>query len=368
MLLGHDEYPYHQVTATFAGVGGSDPSWNDGHYVCLSDFDGTVAVAASVRLYHNNDVLDGFVCVRHEGRQHNIRLSRRLRTDMEHLAVGPLRIEVVEPMRALRLVLADNAYGIALDVLCRSSTVPYEDPVEVTRVDGRLVSERLTYELTGKCEGWVQVDGTRVTLDGTRDAFFRNHSWGYQAGRGGPRLYAAPVLGARRRAPGVRQWVLFDMPDHGGFYFVDPSGRRASGKGAVLLGDRVVPVTGVQHDLEFYEGGRRLRGGSFSLTDQGGVTRGYTVQDLGWVYCQGGGYFGGFDDRLGQGVYRGEQHAEGEVWDVSHPTQVVDAAGRTFEFDHAWAESFTRLTAQDGSQGLAHFECVVVREPQGWSG
>ena len=29
MLLGFDEYPYHQVTASFAGVAGSDPQWND---------------------------------------------------------------------------------------------------------------------------------------------------------------------------------------------------------------------------------------------------------------------------------------------------------------------------------------------------
>ena len=35
MLLGMDEYPYHQITNTFAAVSGSDPQWNDGHYVGL---------------------------------------------------------------------------------------------------------------------------------------------------------------------------------------------------------------------------------------------------------------------------------------------------------------------------------------------
>ena len=44
--------------------------------------------------------------------------------------------------------------------------------------------------------------------------------------------------------------------------------------------------------------------------------RTYEIEDMGWVYCQGGGYFGGFDDGLGQGVYRGDYHDEGEVWDV----------------------------------------------------
>ena len=269
-------------------------------------------------------------------------------------------------MRALRLVLEDNDFNIALDVTCRGATVPYEDPAEVTRVDGRLIGERMTYELTGKCEGWVRVGDARYELSKSNSSFFRNHSWGYQAGRGGPRLYTAPTLGAKRRLPGVRQWVLFDMPDHGGFYFVDPSGRAASGKGAIMLADRSVPVTKVESDLQFYEGGRRLRAGSFRLTDADGVERSYLLEDLGWVYCQGGGYFGGFDDGLGQGVYRGDYHAEGEVWDVSHPTQVVDEKGHAFEFDHAWAENFTRLSS-DGATGLAHFECVVITDAQEWS-
>ena len=110
MLLRMDEYPYHQITESFAGVQGSDPQWNDGHYVCLADLDGRVGLTSNLRLYQNNDVLDGFVCVTHAGRQHNIRLTRRLRPDMDSFAVGPLRIDIVEPMRTLRFVLDDNEH------------------------------------------------------------------------------------------------------------------------------------------------------------------------------------------------------------------------------------------------------------------
>ena len=99
MLLGIDEYPFHQVTDTFAAVAGSDPSWNDGHYVCAADQAGEIAFTSNVRLYANNDVLDGFVCLRHRDRQYNVRVSRRLRPDMEHLGAGPLRLEIVEPLR-----------------------------------------------------------------------------------------------------------------------------------------------------------------------------------------------------------------------------------------------------------------------------
>src|SRR5207302_6305166 len=114
------------------------------------------------------------------------------------------------------------------------------------------------------------------------------------------------------------------------------------------------------------EGGRRLRGGFFRLTDAEGVERSYEIEDLGWVYCQGGGYFGGFNDGLGQGVYRGDYHVEGELWEVSHPTMIIDESGKPFDFDHAWAENFVRLTS-NGAAGLAHFECVVIQDEQGWS-
>src|ERR1700730_14676637 len=137
---------------------------------------GQIGLASTVRLYQNNDVLDGFVCVRSAGKQYNIRLSRRLRPDLDTLAVGPravgrLRLEIIEPLKAVRLVLEDNEHGITADVTCRSTTLPYEDPAEFTRIDGRLVSERITYEVTGKCEGWVQVGDRRIELNGVTDSF-----------------------------------------------------------------------------------------------------------------------------------------------------------------------------------------------------
>jgi hypothetical protein len=163
-----------------------------------------------------------------------------------------------------------------------------------------------------------------------------------------------------KRAAGIRQWVLFHMPDHGGFFFEDPSGRSASGRGAILHPDRIVPVVSVDTDLQFFDGGRRVRSGMFRLTDIEANVREYEFDNQGWVYCQGGGYFGGFDDGLGQGIYRGEYHMEGEVWDVSHPTTIADESGREFEFEHDWAESFT-VIRHNGATGLAHYECVNIR-------
>jgi len=77
-------------------------------------------------------VLDGFVCLRHRGLQRNIRLSRRLRPDMGSLAVGPFRLETVEPLEVVRLVLEDDRRDLAFDLTCRTVGVPYMGPIEIT--------------------------------------------------------------------------------------------------------------------------------------------------------------------------------------------------------------------------------------------
>ena len=136
VLLGIDEYPFHQVTDTFAAVAGSDPSWNDGHYICAADRAGEIAFTSNVRLYANNDVLDGFVCLRHRDRQYNVRVCAASGPDMEYLCAGPLRLEIVEPLGTVRLVLDENAVGIALDVTCHTANVPYMGPIEIRRLEG----------------------------------------------------------------------------------------------------------------------------------------------------------------------------------------------------------------------------------------
>ena len=57
----------------------------------------------------------GFSIVR-DGEQHAFHASRRAPQEPTDLEVGPFRIEIVEPMRRLRVVLDDNETGIACDL------------------------------------------------------------------------------------------------------------------------------------------------------------------------------------------------------------------------------------------------------------
>ena len=367
MLLGMDEYPYHQITATFAGVGGTDPAWNDGHYLCLSDMAGEVALASTLRLYQNNDVMDGFVCVRHAGKQHNIRVSRRLRPDMGTLAVGPLRLEIVEPLRSVRLVLEDNEHDISLDVTCRSTRAAVRGP---GRSDAR---RRPADQRADHLRGDRQVRRVGAGRRRPRTAQPGNSTPSSATTRGATRP-GAGVRGCTARRSSVCSVACRVCGNGCCSTCLITAGSGSSTQAGEARPARVRSCirTGVcrswtsrtsSSSTTVVAGSAAARCASPTPTALSASTRSRT---LGWVYTQGGGYFGGFDDGLGQGVYRGDYHVEGEVWDVSHPTTIVDADGKAFEFDHAWAENFTRLTC-DGARGLAHFECVVIQEAQGWT-
>jgi hypothetical protein len=49
---------------------------------------------------------------------------------------------------------------------------------------------------------------------------------------------------------------------------------------------------------------------------------------------QGLGYSGGYDDGKGLGAWRGENHLETDVWDVSHPSKIVYPDGTHKEHWH----------------------------------
>ena len=120
--------------------------------------------------------------------------------------------------------------------------------------------------------------------------------------------------------------------------------------------------TGVAEQLNIEEG-HRLVDGVIALTKpDGGVDR-FRIERLSYpIYMQGGGYWNGFDDGLGRGVYRGDAHGEGEVWDVSHPTRIIDPKGVLRPRPDAYAELWGRATNLDDptETGDGHLECVVA--------
>ncbi len=371
-----DEWPRHQLPRTFDTVASDSPHWSDGYYFTLSDQSGSAALFTAIRLYANNDVLDGYACVSTAGRQHNLRWSRRLRPAIDDLRVGPLAVDILDPLARLRTTCAPNPYGISYDLQWTGLHEPYLEDYRERIAGGRVTASRCNYGQCCDVTGWLEVDGQRFEVTANAWAGVRDHSWGI--GRtGGPPSPAAAPTGERGTAHGfaVRQWAMVRFPrrivfwqfhqdSHGGFPMVETRvfPRQAAGGTAESPGDWAYAGP-PEVDLSLVPGHRRMRHSTVVFPRPDGGSDRFRVTAVGSpVYLQGGGYFGGFDDGLGRGVYRGDEHSEGEQWDVSDPTSVVDPHARFRARPDAWAEGFAVVENLDdeGERGFGHVECVIA--------
>lgn len=367
-LTLHDEWPRHQLPRTFDIVASDSPHWSDGYYFTLSDEAGTLSLYTALRLYPNTDVLDGYACAAVDGRQHNLRWSRRLRPAIDELRAGPLALEILEPLVRLRTVCAPNRYGIAYDLEWHGLHEPYlEDYVESV-TDGRFTRQRCNYGQCCAVAGWAEVAGRRVEVTGERWVGVRDHSWGLGSTGGPPSAAVAPAREAPPPRFAIRQWSMVRLPARVLFwqFHLDEAGTPTMFETRVLPRDGGAPwsyIGLVDLDLALVPGHRRMRAATVALRrPDGGVDR-FAVRTIGSpVYLQGGGYWQGFADGLGRGVYRGEDHGEGEVWDVSDPTAVDDPGGRFRGRPDAWAQTFATCENLDdpAERGFGHVECVIA--------
>ena len=209
-----DEYPRHQIGGTFDSVQSDSVHWNDGFYFTLGDEATGATLFTAIRLYPNTDVMDGFACVTFDGRQHNLRWSRRLRPRIDDLRVGPLSLDIIEPLQTLRLQCADNEYGITFDLLWEGLHEPYLEDRIVRYAGGRKVYDRTNFDQCCAVTGTISVEGHTFNVTADTWVGVRDHSWGMGRTGGAASGAIAPDNSRDpRRGFAMRQWTMVRMPD-----------------------------------------------------------------------------------------------------------------------------------------------------------
>ncbi|MDE0273337.1 MAG: hypothetical protein OXP11_19270, partial [Gammaproteobacteria bacterium] len=114
MLNKLDDYPVHQTPEPLAHPATSDRNAYDRTWYNGYAADGSYYFGIGMAVYPHRGVLDcAFSVVRPGGLQHCFFASRRAPQERTEMQVGPMRIEVVEPMRQARVTLDDNDSGLA---------------------------------------------------------------------------------------------------------------------------------------------------------------------------------------------------------------------------------------------------------------
>lgn len=323
-LVPADEALNHQITDTFATVAQSDRSWTEKVCAMAARKDGSIQAAFGLGKYTNRGVMDAYAGISRGAEQWTVRSSRRLAPDVDTLVVGPIRYEVVEPLRVVRFTLAPNdVLPISFDWTF-TSAVPcgLEQREHHRSRDGlRLDADIVRYHQIGTAVGWIELDGERFELSDADSVSTRDHSWGVRYMVGAPvddvedaprptsvqsTVIWSPILCERPDGSRYGLHIYYQRHGIGGWQRVElqggfehPDGRREAFAALV-----VNPV--VDND------NRRLRSAQLHATMADGSERPLTITAVGDTgFHLGTGLYFGFDGHW-HGEYRGSLHVDGE--------------------------------------------------------
>ena len=132
-----DEYPVHQVPLSMRYMESSDRNSYDRSYWNAQDRTGEVFLVTGLGVYPNLGVTDAYATIATPGRQVAVRMSDALGDDRLVQEVGPYKIEVIEPLKKLRLTCDAKEQGITFDLTWNASFPAHEEPRHQTRAGER---------------------------------------------------------------------------------------------------------------------------------------------------------------------------------------------------------------------------------------
>ncbi|HWE54855.1 MAG TPA: hypothetical protein VG435_05050 [Acidimicrobiales bacterium] len=377
MLLPADESFNHQIVETAAYVATSDRSWTEKVCAMAASRDGRFQLGFGVGKYTNRNVFDGYAGLSVGRSQWVVRSSRRLADDPGTTSVGPIRYEVVEPLKTVRFALAGNdAQPLSFEwtFSAVTPTVLEQRDHQPSRRGYRTDIDILRYHQVGVAEGWFSIGGERTGFGPEQWFSTRDHSWGVRQDVGLPETDIEGA-GGGLQTPGVSfrfSWspMLLERPD-GSAYAIHHQHRqfRAFGweetrcEGTVEHTDgRLDRVAAVRPELRFDPANRRVLGGTIHLTMADGTDRPLHVEAMGDTgFHLGLGLYFGLDGHH-HGEWRGPLHVEGEhVEDCTDAAaarrihQIRDAVMRVDDpvgGGHGWGNLQTAIVGAWPDQGL----------------
>jgi hypothetical protein len=326
-LLGADEGLNHQIVDTFATLSQTDMAWTEKIWASIARTDGSLQVDFGLGKYQNRGIIDGFGGVSRGREQWTVRGSRELAGAPEFTGVGPVQLEVVEPLKQMRFVLEPNdVQPISFDIVLSSVTPPFfeERNLVRNRRTGRVDVDVIRYHQGGWASGTVTVDGQKHEVNPQEWFGFRDHSWGVRQAIGEPLtdLIPPPPLPAGVRG-GMKWSPSFFQRADGTYYetaiFVVEGAWEYSSAYLNEADGSQLAVRCVKPRITYDTNTRFVTGGELLLTMDSGEERTIEVEVLGdsGFFLKTGGY-GSFKGHK-HGSWKDKLHVDGEYiadcWD-----------------------------------------------------
>jgi hypothetical protein len=311
VLTPFDDYPIHQTALPIAHPATGDPNHYDRYW--FNGYTEDFYFAAGMAVYPNRGIIDAAFSLVHDGVQRSVFASGRIPLDRSQTRIGPLRIDVVEPLRITR-VRADAAdLGIDADVTFTARSHVLEEPHQAMTAGTRIVMDSTRMTQWGTWSGTITAGGTTLPIDtvyGTKD-----RSWGIR-----------PVGGATPAAPELTLpqifflWAPINWDDCCSHFlcFERANGDRIVGSQAILplVGnadptwghdDTIERLADTVHEVRWAPGLRRSDGATLRLLRHDGREERIELEPLMTFRMRGLGYMspdwghGNWHDELATG-------------------------------------------------------------------
>ena len=287
-LTKGDDFPIHQTPEPIA-YSGTDRNFYDRYFFNGYGAEGELFFAAAMGIYPHLNIADAAFCVVRDGVQVNLHASRWLMMERMDMQVGPIGVQVLEPLQKLKLTVDSPEHKIKAEIVFEGRSFPIEEPRFVRRNGPRAFMDYTRLTQNGRYSGWIELDGKRESVDGFMGT--RDRSWGIRPiGARDPQETVPPV------SPQF-YWVWSPSNFESGSFFFhtnddaagEPWNRRAvwAREGANVEGLGEIEDCGIE--IEWKSGTRHAKGAVVTL-NEGGTTRKITFEPQYEFFMLGLGY------------------------------------------------------------------------------
>jgi hypothetical protein len=275
VLSPFDDYPIHQAPVPIAEAGGGHPDFYDRFW--FNGYTDDVFFALALGSYPNRGVIDAAFSVVCDGVQRSVFASGRAPYDRSVTRIGPIAVEIVEPMRVARISVAAPEQELSAELIFTARTAAFEEPRQIGHQGARLYLDLTRATQFGTWTGRFSSSRTTIPIDGRTLLGTKDRSWGIRPVGEGPAI--APLTVTPQLC---FFWAPINFDETAVLYIVfeDGDGTPWSEGGAILPvigpGDEVVgPSCRFSHldsfalQIDWQPGLRRARSAELSFRRRG---------------------------------------------------------------------------------------------------
>ena len=360
MLTKGDDFPIHQLPVPISEVG-TERNFYDRYFFNGYNNDGEIFFAIAMCVYPNLNLIDGSFVLVAGGIQHNFRYSRVLGQERMNTEVGALKVEVIEPLKKIKITIDDKKYDISASLEFEGRFEPVQEP-RMTLMNGPKVSmdsTRLTQH--GRWTGNINFKETSV--DVKPEEFFgtRDRSWGIRP-VGSPDAQPVPPI---KLPQFYWLWAPANFEEFSSHvYFVDNESGESTHSHSVLQmsSEQQTEVLGAPQKIITYEKNSRrvLKAEFYSQKDDGSEVR-VVIEPKYRMFMCGLGYM---HPEWGHGMYRGDNESMYDSYDLSE-----DPHDPPFLHVQAISDFTVSMNGQT-SKGIGVLEELLIgkHKPSGFEG